>query len=74
MRKGQRVSWVYQGKRTFGTVTAMGGARAAIKGPKGGNIVRVGTADDPVIKLKSESTGNPVLKRRSQLKAAPKTK
>jgi len=74
VRKGQRVSWVYQGKRTFGTVTAMGGARAAIKGPKGGNIVRIGTADDPVIKVKSESTGNPVLKRRSQLKAAPKKK
>jgi hypothetical protein len=74
MRKGQRVSWIYQGKRTFGTVTAMGGARAAIKSPRGGNIVRVGTADDPVVKLKSESTGNPVLKRRSQLKAAPKKK
>jgi hypothetical protein len=52
----------------------MGGARAAIKGPKGGNIVRVGTADDPVVKIKSESTGNPVLKRRSQVKAAPKKK
>jgi hypothetical protein len=52
----------------------MGGARAVIKSPKGGNIVRVGTADDPVVKIKSESTGNPVLKRRSQLKAAPKRK
>jgi hypothetical protein len=43
-----------------------------IKGPSGGNIVRVGSKDDPVIRIKSESTGNPVLKRQSQLRKAPK--
>jgi hypothetical protein len=43
-----------------------------IKGPSGGNIVRVGSTDDPVIAIKSESTGNPVLKKRSQLRPAPK--
>ena len=44
------------------------------KGPTGGNVVRVGSKDDPVIKIKSESTGNPVLKRESQLRKAPKRK
>ena len=74
MKKGTRVSWVYQGKRTFGEVTGSGGKRASVKGPTGGMITRVGTDADPVVRIKSESTGGPVLKRRSQLKAAPKRK
>lgn len=72
--KGSRVSWVYQGTRTYGTVTSIGGQRASIKGPSGGTVTRVGTKDDPVVRIKSESTGNPVLKRRSQLRSAPKRK
>ena len=71
MKRGDRVSWSYQGKRTFGVVSSVAGERAMIKGPSGGNIVRVGTKDDPVIKIKSESTGNPVLKRESQLRKEP---
>ncbi len=74
MRKGSRVSWVYQGVRTFGKVTGVAGKRASIKGPSGGTITRVGTDSDPVIRLVSESTGNSVLKKRSQLKSAPKKK
>ena len=74
MRKGSRVSWVYDGVRTYGVVQSVAGERAMIKGPTGGNVTRVGTKDDPVIRIKSESTGNTVLKRRSQLKAAPKRK
>ena len=74
MRKGSRVSWVYQGVRTFGKVTGVVGKRASIKGPSGGTITRVGTENDPVIRLVSESTGNSVLKKRSQLKSAPKKK
>jgi len=74
VKKGSRVSWVYQGKRTFGVVTGGGGKRASVKGPSGGTITRVGTDADPIVRIKSESTGNPVLKRRSQLKAAPKGK
>ena len=74
MKKGDRVSWVYQGKRTYGVVTGNAGERAMIKGPSGGNITRVGTKSDPVIRIKSESTGNPVLKRQSQLRKAPKRK
>jgi len=74
MRKGSRVSWVYQGVRTFGKVTGVAGKRASIKGPSGGTITRVGTDSDPVIRLVSESTGNSVLKKRSQLKTAPKKK
>ena len=74
MRKGSRVSWVYQGVRTFGKVTGVAGKRASIKGPSGGTITRVGTDSDPVIRLVSESTGNSVLKKRSQLKTATKKK
>ena len=74
MRKGSRVSWVYQGTRTFGKVTSVAGKRATIKGPSGGSITRVGSDSDPVIRLVSESTGNAVLKKRSQLRAAPKKK
>lgn len=70
--KGSRVSWTYQGVRTYGTVTSIGGKRATITGPSGGKITRVGTDDDPVVRIKSESTGRPVLKRRSQLRSAPK--
>ena len=72
MKRGDRVSWSYQGKRTFGVVSSVAGERAMIKGPSGGNVVRVGTKDDPVIKIKSESTGNPVLKRESQLRKEPR--
>lgn len=74
MKKGDRVSWTYQGKRTYGVITGMGGKRATIKGPSGGTITRVGSDKDPVVRIKSESTGNPVLKKRSQLRAAPKRK
>jgi len=74
MKKGSRVSWVYQGKRTFGKITGVAGKRASIKGPSGGTVTRVGTSDDPVIRIVSESTGNAVLKKRSQLRAAPKKK
>lgn len=74
MKRGDRVSWTYQGKRTYGVITRVVGERAMIKGPSGGNIVRIGTTDDPVVAIKSESTGNPVLKRESQLRKAPKRK
>jgi len=74
VKRGDRVSWTYQGKRTFGVVTGIAGERAMVKGPSGGNVVRVGTKEDPVIRIKSESTGNPVLKRQSQLRKAPKRK
>ena len=74
MKRGDRVSWTYQGKRTFGVVTGIAGERAMVKGTSGGNVVRVGTREDPVIRIKSESTGNPVLKRQSQLRKAPKRK
>ena len=74
MKKGSRVSWMYGGKRTFGQVTGSGGTRATIKGPSGGSVTRVGTKEDPVVKIVSESTGNPVLKKRSELRSAPKKK
>lgn len=71
---GSRVSWVYQGTRTYGTVTGKAGNRATIEGPSGGKVTRVGTNDDPVLRIQSESTGNLVLKKRSELKEAPKRK
>jgi len=74
MKKGARVSWVYQGVRTYGKVTSVAGKRASIKTASGGTVTRVGTEKDPVIRIKSESTGNAVLKKRSQLKTATKKK
>jgi len=72
MKRGDRVSWTYQGKRTYGVITSIGGKRATINTPSGGTVTRVGTDDDPIVRIKSESTGNPVLKKRSEVKAAPK--
>jgi Protein of unknown function (DUF2945). len=72
MKRGDRVSWTYQGKRTYGVITSIGGKRATIKSPTGGTITRVGSDDDPIVRIKSESTGNAVLKKRSEVKAAPK--
>lgn len=75
MKRGDRVSWLYQGARTYGIVTSTPGAGShSIKGPTGGTVIRLGTADDPVVAIKSESTGNPVLKKRSELSPAPKRK
>ena len=74
MKKGSRVSWMYGGKRTFGKITGSGGTRATIKGPSGGAVTRVGPTEEPIVRIVSESTGNPVLKKRSELKAAPKKK
>jgi len=72
VKRGDRVSWTYQGKRTYGVITSIGGKRATINTPNGGTVTRVGTDDDPIVRIKSESTGNPVLKKRSEVKAAPK--
>jgi hypothetical protein len=74
VKRGDRVSWSYGGKRVYGTVTGTAGARGEIKGPSGGKVVRVGSKDDPVIRIKHEGSGNPVLKKRSELRAAPKRK
>lgn len=75
MKKGSRVSWMYGGKRTFGVVTSVKGESAySIKGPSGGTVTRRGAKGDPIIAIKSESTGNQVLKKRSELSAAPKRK
>lgn len=75
MKKGSRVSWTYGGKRTFGTVTSVKGEGSySIKGPSGGTVTRRGAKGDPIIAIKSESTGNAVLKKRSELTSAPKSK
>ena len=68
---GSRVSWVYQGVRTFGRVTGMAGKRATITTQSGGQVVRLAQPGDPVLELKSESTGAKVLKLRSELREAP---
>jgi|TARA_B100000085_G_scaffold248670_1_gene243866 hypothetical protein len=75
VKKGSRVSWTYGGKRTFGTVTSVKGEGSySIKGPSGGTVTRRGAKGDPIIAIKSESTGNAVLKKRSELRSAPKSK
>ena len=72
MKRGDRVSWMYQGTRTFGVVTSIGGERATIATRSSGSVTRVGSQDDPIVRIKSESTGNAVIKKRSELKAAPR--
>jgi len=74
VRRGDRVSWNYRGSRSYGVVTGTGGNKATITGPSGGKVTRVGSPEDPVVRIKSETTGNPVLKRQSQLRKAPKKK
>jgi hypothetical protein len=75
MQAGTRVSWQYQGTTTYGTIVRRHGKRERIQGREPGtSITRVGTKADPVVELKSESTGRPVLKRLSELKRAPKRK
>lgn len=71
---GSRVSWVYQGVRTYGTVVGKEGKRGTIRTANGGSVTRVGSTDDPVLRIKSESTGGPVLKKRSELRSVPKKK
>ena len=72
MKRGDRVSWTYQGARTFGVITSIGGERATIATRSGGSVTRVGSKDDPIVRIKSEATGNAVVKKQSELKSAPK--
>jgi hypothetical protein len=72
MKRGDRVSWMYQGTRTFGVVTSIGSERATIATRSGGSVTRVGSKADPIVRIKSESTGNAVVKKRSELKSAPR--
>ena len=72
MKRGDRVSWTYQGARTFGVITSIGGERATIATRSGGSVTRVGSKTDPIVRIKSEATGNAVVKKRSELKAAPR--
>ena len=71
---GTRVSWTYQGKRTYGIVKGVEGTRGTMKTSSGGTVRRVGTKDNPIIRIESESTGNPVLRKQSELKREPKNK
>ena len=68
---GSRVAWTYQGTRTFGTVTGVSKKRATATTRNGGQVVRIAQPNDPVLEIKSESTGGKVLKLRSELKEAP---
>ena len=72
MKRGDRVSWMYQGTRTYGVITSIGGERVTINTSGGGSVTRVGSQDDPIVRIKSESTGNAVIKKRSELKRAPR--
>ena len=75
MKKGSRVAWSYGGTRTTGVVQSVAKAnRVSVKGPSGGIVTRVGTPDDPIVRIKSDTTGNTVLKKRSELSSAKKAK
>ena len=75
MKKGSRVAWSYGGTRTTGVVQSIAKAnRVSVKGPSGGTVTRIGTADDPIVRIKSDTTSNIVLKKRSELSPAKKAK
>ena len=75
MRKGSRVAWSYGGARTTGVVQSVAKSdRVSIKTRNGGTVTRVGSADDPIVRIKSDETGGPVLKRRSELSPSKKAK
>ena len=75
MKKGSRVAWTYQGVRTTGVVQSVAKAeRVSVKTRSGGTVTRVGSADDPIVRIKSDVTGNTVLKKRSELRPATKAK
>ncbi len=75
MREGSRVAWSYGGAKTTGVVQSFAKSnRVSIKTRSGGTVTRVGSADDPIVRIKSDVTGNTVLKRRSELSTAKKAK
>ena len=75
MKKGSRVAWSYGGTRTTGVVQSVAKSnRVSVKGPSGGTVTRIGTADDPIVRIKSDTTSNIVLKKRSELSPAKKAK
>jgi len=75
MKKGSRVSWTYGGARTTGVVQSVAKSnRVSIKTKNGGTVTRVGSADDPIVRIKSDVTNNIVLKKRSELSPAKKAK
>jgi len=75
MRVGSRVAWSYGGTKTTGKVLGIAKTnRVSIKGPSGGTVTRVGTPQDPIVRIKSDTTGNTVLKKRSELSPAKKAK
>jgi hypothetical protein len=75
MKKGSRVSWMYDGARTTGVVQSVAKSnRVSIKTKNGGTVTRVGSADDPIVRIKSDVTNNTVLKKRSELSPAKKAK
>jgi hypothetical protein len=53
-------------------ITSIGGERATIATRSGGSVTRVGSKDDPIVRIKSEATGNAVVKKQSELKSAPR--
>ena len=74
-RRRSRVSWTYGGTKTTGVVQSVAKSdRVSIKTRNGGTVTRVGSADDPIVRIKSDVTGNTVLKRRSELSPAKKAK
>ena len=75
MRKGSRVAWSYGGAKTTGVVQSVVKTnRVSVKGPSGGTVTRIGTPDDPIVRIKSDTTNNMVLKKRSELSPAKRAK
>ena len=75
MRVGSRVAWSYGGAKTTGVVQSVAKSnRVSIKTRSGGTVTRVGSADDPIVRIKSDVTGNTVLKQRSELSSSKKAK
>ena len=68
---GSRVVWNEQGRRSFGKVIALSKKKFRATNNLNGQVLLLAKPGDEMFEIKSESTGNKVLKLRSELKEAP---
>jgi hypothetical protein len=68
---GSRVVWNERGRRSFGKITALSRKKFRATNNVNGQVLLLAKPGDEMFEIKSESTGNTLLKLRSELKEAP---
>ena len=68
---GARVVWNELGKRSFGKVTALSKKKFRATNNVNGQVLLLAKPGDEMFEIKSETTGNTLLKLRSELQEAP---